>query len=142
MKLKIIAKDRPTAVERRKRDPRSVVVETIDLQVKAIEAEQKGEVFTVERERYVNVTEGGRERRVKSTVNARPKPWFWQEGGLYYLQPRFGTHLIEIADGKATVECGKALDDVIKVLQELRRMVESGDLDAPINAAREKAKKR
>ena len=142
MKLKIIAKDRPTAVERRKRDPRSVVIETIDLQVKAINAEQKGETFTVERERYVSVTDNGRERRVKSTVNAKPKPWWWQEGGLYFLQPRFGTHLIELQEGKATIECGKSLDDVVKVLAELRRMVEAGELDEPINVAREKAKKR
>jgi hypothetical protein len=142
MKLKLIAKNRPTAVERRKRDPRSVVIETIDLQVKAIEAEQKGETFTVPRERYVSVAEGGRDRRIKTTVQAKPKPWWWQEGGVYFVQPRFGTHLIEIAEGKATVECGKALDDVIKVLQELRRMVENGDLDDPINAARERAKKR
>lgn len=142
MKLKLISKERPTSVERRKRDPRDVVIETIDLQISAIDAEKKGETFTVERERYISVTENGRDRRVKTVVQAKPKPWWWEEGGLFFLQPRFGTHLIELQPGKPTIECGKSLDDVIKALQELRRMVEAGVLDAPINAAREKAKKR
>lgn len=142
MKLKLISRDRPTAVERRKRDPRHVVIETTDLQVKAIQAQQKGGVFTVERERYVSVTDNGRDRRVKTTVQAKPKPWYWQEDGVYFLQARFGTHLIEIVEGKPTIEAGEGLDDVIKVLVELRRMVVAGELDEPINAAREKAKKR
>lgn len=142
MKLKLINKDRPTAVERRKRNPREVVIETIDLQVKSIEAEKKGEVFTVARERYVNVTENGRDRRVKSTVQAKPKPWWWQENGLFFVQARFGTHLIEVAPGKPTIEAGKSLDDVIQVLLTLREMVNKGELDEPINVARERAKKR
>lgn len=142
MKLKLIAKDRPSAVERRKRDPRCVVIETIDLQVQAIQAEVAGKDFSVERQRYVTVTENGRDRRVKSVVNARPKPWWWHEGGIYFLQPRFGTHLIEIAEGKGTIECGKNLDDVLAVLATLRGMIENGELDQQINAARERAKKR
>lgn len=142
MKLKLVSKDRPTAVERRKRNPRDVVIETIDLQVKSIEAQKQGKEFTVERERYVNVTENGHDRRVKTLVQAKPKPWWWVENGVHYLQPRFGTHLIEITDGKATIEAGKSPDDVIKVLVELRRMVEAGELDEPILKAREKAKKR
>ncbi|KJS41150.1 MAG: hypothetical protein VR70_05200 [Rhodospirillaceae bacterium BRH_c57] len=142
MKLKLISKERPSAVERRKRNPRDVVIETIDLQITAIEHSKRGEEFTVQRERYVNVTENGRDRRVKTMVNARPKPWWWQEGGVHFVQARFGTHLIEVAEGKATIECGKTLDDVVKVLQELRRMVETGELDQPIYKAREKAKKR
>jgi hypothetical protein len=119
-----------------------VVIETIDLQIAAIEHSKQGKEFTVERERYVNVTENGRDRRIKSTVQAKPKPWWWVEAGTHFLQARFGTHLIEIAEGKATVECGKTLDDVVKVLATLREMVTKGELDEPINAAREKAKKR
>lgn len=142
MRLKLVSKDRPTAVERRKRNPRDVVIETIDLQVKAIEAEKKGEVFTVERQRYVNVTEDGRDRRIKTMVQAKPKPWWWQESGLFFVQARFGTHLIEVAEGKPTIEAGKSLNDVIQVLLTLRDMVTKGELDEPINAAREKAKKR
>ncbi|KJS40001.1 MAG: hypothetical protein VR70_07035 [Rhodospirillaceae bacterium BRH_c57] len=142
MKLKLIARERPTAVERRKRNPRDVVIETIDLQITAIEHSKQGKEFTVERERYVNVTESGRDRRIKSTVQAKPKPWWWVEGGIHYIQPRFGTHLIELQPEKATIEAGKSLDDVIAVLKTLREMVTKGELDEPINAAREKAKKR
>lgn len=142
MKLKLISKDRPTAVERRKRDPRVVVSESIDLQIKSIEHSKQGKEFSVERERYVSVTENGRERRIKSTVQAKPKPWWWCEAGVFFLQARFGTHLIELQPGKATIECGKTLDDVVKVLVELHRMVEAGELDQPIDAARERAKKR
>lgn len=142
MKLKLIAKERPTAVERRKRNPRDVVLESIDLQVKTIEHLKEGKEFSVERERYVSITENGRDRRIKSTVQAKPKPWWWSEQGVFFLQARFGTHLIVLKEGMSTIECGKTLDDVVKVLFELRRMVEAGELDQPIDAARERAKKR
>jgi hypothetical protein len=75
-------------------------------------------------------------------VQAKPKPWWWDEDGVYYLQPRFGTHLIEIIAGKPTIECGNSLDDVRHALEELHRMVEAGEVDEQIHAARERAKKR
>lgn len=141
MNFKLIAKDRPTALERRKRNPRDVVTESIDLQLAVIAAKDEGKVFSIERERYVTITENGRDRRIKSTVQAKPKSWWWLENGVHFLQPRFGTHLIEIQPGMATIECGPTMKDVTAVLVELKAMVISGSLDEQITKAREKAKR-
>lgn len=143
MKFKLSSHKRPSAIERRKKNPRSVVMDGIDVQIAMIKAQAKGEDFTVPRERYVDVVENGETKKIKKTVQSRPKQWWWQDDNLFFTEIRYGSsHTVELEVGKPSVEAGKSIQDVVKVLEEARRMIGAGELDQQISDARKKASRK
>ena len=63
------------------------------------------------------------------------RQWWWTaESGKLAINIRYGASVLELAKGKATIELA-SFDDVIPTLQLVKQAVESGELDAQIDAA-------
>jgi hypothetical protein len=139
LNLKFSDIKRPTALEKRKKNPRSVVLEGIAHQLELL----KNPKFTVTRDRYLTVIEDGVKKKVKKSVAGTPRPWFWVgEDGSMLLQVKYGSStVIELEPGKPTVVAGRSEKDVEKVLVTIQKAVEAGDLDPQIMVAKEKAKR-
>ncbi len=60
--------------------------------------------------------------------------WFTAENGKVCLQVRYGTKVLELAKGKNSIEVG-ASAELVSVLETVKKCVESGELDAQIDAA-------
>ena len=76
-------------------------------------------------------------RNARKTVEAvkRVKQWwFVAENGKVCLQVRYGTRVIELANGKNSVEVGSG-EELLAVLKAVKTAVEAGELDAQIDAA-------
>ncbi len=61
----------------------------------------------------------------------RVKQWFWAvENGKVCVAVRYGNKVLELAKGKTAVEISAA--ELVGVLGQLRKAVETGELDAQI----------
>ena len=112
----------------------SKMLDALELQVKAAEAELAGKIFTVPRMRYVNDAATG--ERVKREIQEAVKPWWWKDmSGCYYLQLKYGTKKLEIAPGKFSIEVGSA-DELVVTLETVMKAVKKGELDHALMKAR------
>jgi hypothetical protein len=137
--LKLSDERRPSAIERRRKNPRAVVLDGIAVQHDLL----KNPTHRVTHERYVSVHEDGQDRRIKKTVSTAPRPWFWRGAdGIYRIQVKYGSSsTVEIENGKPTILAGKTDKDVQAALEAVRKMVEDGSLDEQIATAKMKAKR-
>jgi hypothetical protein len=60
--------------------------------------------------------------------------WFVTDNGKLLLNVRYGTRLIEFAKGKTAVEVATKAD-LVPTLELIKQAVESGELDAQMDAA-------
>lgn len=139
LNLKFSDIKRPTALEKRKKNPRAVVLEGIQHQIELL----RNPKFTVTRDRYLTIIEDGQKKKVKKSVAGTPRPWFWVgEDGNHLLQVKYGSStVIELEPGKPTIVAGRSEKDIEKVLATIQKAVEAGELDGQIMVAKEKAKR-
>lgn len=122
---------------------RRKLLEQLDLQIRAAIAMVAGEPFYYEVQRWVR--QNGSNDKVLTTITRQVRPWWWTNAfGTIMLSLRQGNRLIEIADGRASVEVGE-LSDLPDVLELLRKAITAGELDGqlkvePINRPVRKAK--
>ena len=134
VKLKFTNIVRPTAAANRQRPPRDVVVQALDEQIGLAQATIEGRTFEVPRTKYRKAEDGIAK---KVTVSSRPRPWWFQADGRYFAEARYGNSVIDLSGtGQSVFECGAKLDDVAKVLKQLREAVAGGEFDAQIAAAK------
>lgn len=63
------------------------------------------------------------------------KVWAWQkEDGTFLLPIKYGRKILEIQKGKFTIEC-ENLDGVIAALNEVKALIEDGELDPALEKA-------
>lgn len=126
--------------KRAKVDPvirsRTKFSEALQTQINIVEAEAKGETFTIERMRWKTNEDG---ERVKTPTQISPRPWFWQEEGVVYLMPKVGVRPLEIEKGKPTIKIG-AEKDLVPTLKMLAEATEEGELDRQISEANSRTK--
>ena len=60
--------------------------------------------------------------------------WFVADTGRVCVQVRYGTRVLELAKGKNSIEVANG-DELLSVLETVKRCVEAGELDAQIDAA-------
>ena len=60
--------------------------------------------------------------------------WFVADTGRVCLQVRYGTRVLELAKGKNSIEVANG-DELLSVLETVKRCVEAGELDAQIELA-------
>lgn len=139
LNFKLTNTPRPTAVEKRSKSPRQVVQDGISTQIALI----KDPDFSIPKTRYVKVIEDGQEKSVRKNVTSKPRPWFWlADDGQYLLQIRYGSSIvIELEKGNPTIITGKTTTDVQRVLEQIVKAVEAGELDDQIKMAKQKAKR-
>ena len=75
----------------------------------------------------------GERTRVESIKRVK-QWWFIAETGRVCLQVRYGTRVLELAKGKNSIEVANG-DELLSVLETVKRCVEAGELDAQIELA-------
>lgn len=122
---------------------RRKLLEQLDLQIRAAVCKIAGEPFQHEVQRWVR--QNGSNDKVLTTITRQVRPWWWTNSfGAVMVSLRQGNRLIEIADGKTSVEVGE-LSDLPDVLTTIRNAITAGELDArlkvePINRSVRKTK--
>lgn len=103
------------------------LVGQLDLQMQAAEHALRNEVFIQEVQRWERI-EGSNDKQL--VTRSRPvRPWWWTSGsGAIMLSLRQGARIMELADGKQSIEVGR-LEDLPKVLETIRAAVAAGELD-------------
>ncbi len=101
-------------------------------QIQLAKAQQAGTEFAPVRVRTVKDQATGQSRQVE--VPKQLKPWWWtDQRGKLCITVRYGARTLEIVEGKNAIETD-SIADVITSLQVIRTAVDSGELDARIEA--------
>jgi excinuclease UvrABC ATPase subunit len=74
------------------------------------------------------------ERRTVEAVKRVKQWWFVADNGKVCLQVRYGTRVLELAKGKNSIEIANG-EELVSVLEIVKKSVESGELDAQIETA-------
>ena len=103
------------------------LLQKLDKQIEAAEAEIDGTEFVENKSQWVTDKETG-ERKLINKV--RPfKSWWWKnEHGTLMLTLRDGNKSIPLSDKETSIEVG-GLDELISTLQTVRLAVIAGELD-------------
>ncbi len=109
----------------------------LQIQRKIVEAEAKGESYTVDRQRWKTNEDG---ERVRVPTQISPRAWHWTEAdGTVYLMPKVGVRPLEIEKGKPTIRVGPA-KELVPTLEMLIQAVNAGELDKAIAEANSRKK--
>jgi predicted nicotinamide N-methyase len=93
----------------------------------------EGKAYAPTRLRNVKDKHTG-ERKTIEAVKRVKQWWFVAENGKVCLQVRYGTRVLELAKGKNSIEVGSG-NELIAVLETVKKCVEGGELDTQIEAA-------
>lgn len=112
---------------------RNKVAKRISEQIELVKARQEGKTFSPMRQRTVKDAETGQNKTI--SVPKRVKEWwFFSDSGKLCLSLRYGAKVVEIAKGKTAVELSSE-KELVATMEILKQAVESGELDAQIEAA-------
>ena len=101
-------------------------------QIQLAKAQQSGTEFAPVRVRMVKDEATGQSRQVE--VPKQLKPWWWtDQRGKLCITVRYGARTLEIVEGKNAIE-NDSIAEVITSLQVIRTAVDTGELDARIEA--------
>ncbi len=113
---------------------RGKMLEGLDVQIAAAEAQANGETYIKRANRWITDTETG--ERVRKEVPVRFKRWHWRdESGKIFIQLRYGNKPLELKKGKPTIELAGD-DELLPTLRELRSAIVEGEFDAVLMAAK------
>lgn len=139
--LKFSTQNRPTVQQKRRRKGADVMVEGIENQIALI----NDSTFKVERYRYVNhADEDGNITKKKKLIAAKPREWFWKnEAGIWLVEMRYGSsYIFEVEPGKPSIECGPSKQNIVEVLETVKKMILEGRLDQQIANCKDRARRR
>ena len=130
--LKLTAAQKPTQIA-----PvvvrRNKLAKRIWEQQELLKAQQAGAHFAPVKFRTVKDTETGVRKQVETTKRVKAW-WFTADNGKLAVSLRYGTRVLELAKGKNSIEVANG-DELLSVLETVKRCVEAGELDAQIVAA-------
>ncbi|MBQ0819146.1 hypothetical protein KBI52_02660 [Microvirga sp. HBU67558] len=75
---------------------------------------------------------------LKKKSKKPPRHAFYEANGEWLFEPRYGTKLVTIKDGKALCVAGKTLDDVVKLIDTLVAATKAKELDKALAEAAER----
>ncbi len=106
------------------------LMQRLDQQIEAAEADQRDEQFMEEVKRWVRDEETGDKKLI---TKERPvKVWWWQnQHGAWMISLRDGNRLIPLGADNTPVEVGDKAD-LVSTLETLRDAVIAGELDAQL----------
>ena len=106
------------------------LLQKLDQQVAAAQAEANDEQFLEEIKRWIKDGETG-DKQLK-TIERPVKKWWWQnEHGAWMITLRDGNKIIPLSKDKTSVEVG-SIEEMVSTLQTLRQAVIAGELDAQL----------
>ena len=130
--LKLVAAKRPqtaSPIVQRRNKLSNQIWEQIEL----ARANAEGKTFAPTRLRNVKDKLTGERKTVEAAKRVK-QWWFVAENGKVCLQVRYGTRVLELAKGKNSIEVGSG-NELLSVLETVKKCVENGDLDTQIEAA-------
>ena len=130
--LKLVAAKRPqaaTPIVQRRNKLSNQLWEQIELARAAAE----GRTYAPIKLRNVVNKVTGERTRIEAAKRVK-QWWFVADTGRVCLQVRYGTRVLELAKGKNSIEVANG-DELLRVLETVKRCVEAGELDAQIDAA-------
>ncbi|WP_417794710.1 hypothetical protein [Terasakiella pusilla] len=139
--LKFSDQSRPTVQQKRRKKGSDVMVEGIENQIAFI----NDPTFKIERYRYVDhENEDGTISRKKKLIAAKPREWFWKnEADIWMVELRYGSsYIFEVDPGKPSIECGPKKQDIVEVLETVKKMIVAGKLDRQIADCKDRARRR
>ena len=103
------------------------LLQKLDQQIAAAQAEANDEQFMEEIKRWIKDGETG-DKQLK-TIERPIKKWWWQnEHGAWIITLRDGNKIIPLSKDNTSVEVG-SIEDMVSTLQTLRQAVIAGELD-------------
>ena len=130
--LKLVAAKRPqaaTPIVQRRNKLSNQLWEQIEL----ARASADGKTYAPTRLRTVKDKLTGARTTVEAVKRVK-QWWFVADSGRVCLQVRYGTRVLELAKGKNSIEVGSG-NELLSVLETLKKCVELGELDSQIEAA-------
>ena len=129
--LKLVSAKRPVqlspVVQRRNK-----VAKRIYEQIELAKAKQDGTLYSPTRQRRLKDAETGESKTVEMPKRLK-EWWFATDSGKLCVSLRYGAKVIEIAKGKTAVELASE-KELVATLEILKQAVESGELDAQLEA--------
>ncbi len=115
---------------------RAKMLDAIETQIAAAEADAAGEPFTELTSRYTTNEETG--ERVKKEVPMPVRRWWWKDvSGNVVLNVRYGNRRVELKPGKTAIEVGET-GQLVPALTMLADAVKQGELDEVLLAMKSK----
>ena len=102
-------------------------------QLQLARSQKSGETFAPLRRKSFRNAETGERTSIETPKRVRPW-WFTGENGKMCFSVRYGSRVLDIARGKNAIEITNTAD-LIAVIETVKSAVESGELDAEIEAA-------
>jgi len=130
--LKLVSAKRPqsaTPIVQRRNKLSSQLWEQIEL----ARASADGRTYAPIKLRNVVNKVTGERTRIEAPKRVQ-QWWFIAETGRVCLQVRYGTRVLELAKGKNSIEVANG-NELLSVLETVKRCVEAGELDAQIELA-------
>lgn len=130
--LKLVAAKRPQAaapIVQRRNKLSNLLWEQIEL----ARATAEGRIYAPVKLRSITNKATGERTRVEAVKRVK-QWWFVADTGRVCIQVRYGTRVLELAKGKNSIEVANG-DELLSVLETVKRCVEAGELDAQIDAA-------
>ena len=131
--LKLVTAKKPTQIAPATLR-RNKVIERLAEQIELAKAKQEGRTYSATRQRRVTDEQTGQKRTVETAKRMREWWWAAADSKKTHISLRYGARVIEIAKGKTAVEIGSE-KELVATLELLKKAVESGELDAQIEAA-------
>lgn len=111
---------------------RNKLVAKITDQIKLAQAMREGREYVATRVRTIKDRVSGETQTVEQSRKVRPW-WFRAESGKTCVQLKYGTKVLDFAQGKNAIEVGSEAD-LVSALKTLKKATVAGELDAQIEA--------
>ena len=109
-------------------------------QIELARASAEGKTFAPVRLRNVKDKLTGERKTIEAAKRIK-QWWFVADNGKVCLQVKFGNRVLELAKGKNSIEIANG-EELLSVLEIVKKSVESGELDAQIETASNFVKER
>lgn len=133
-KLTLSDKTRTATVASPEARVRGKMLEALDIQIAAADAQANGETYIHRAKRWINDPESG--DRVRKEVPVRFIRWHWtDQSGKVFIQLRYGNKPLDLKKGKQTIEIANE-GQLLSTLKELRQAISDGEFDTVLMAAK------
>lgn len=132
-KLKLTDATRSTTLVSPTERKREKLLTNIEHQIKAAEAEHKGELYSYPAMRWVTNSET--QERTRKNIQVTVRPWWWKDmQGTCFTSIKYGNKKLELSKGKYAIEVGEH-EKLVPTLRQIANAVKAGELDDIISGA-------
>ena len=109
---------------------REKLMEKLDEQRNSAAHAIEGKPYLPTKQAWVTDDETGERKLIEKSKKVRQ--WFWENGGVWFFQIRYGAKGLELAKGKPTIEAGDK-ENLLEIIDLCSNAVKDGELDNQLN---------